>query len=232
MRSAWRLISISSACRLAGLTLAHIYAVPTGLNPYSWIDPAFLTAAAAPSRRLGLSVSGPIHMMFLAAALWQVLFVYRQVGLAAKLNWMDRILILAVLGFTFWQGCDLFVHGSPPLTVGNALNWLTDPLLSLLLIEAILLRRSVLRMQGGMVSRCWGAYAKAIFVTSLGSMGMWAASYQYIPWPLTSLTWYIWFFASAAFAMAPAYQLEVMQRTRERALPKLGRSGVDVLSPV
>lgn len=229
LRLAWQLISISSACRLAGLCLAHIYAVPTGLNPYSWIDPAFLGAAMAPSRRLGLSVSGPIHMMFLAAGLWQVLLVYGRVGLAAKLSWTDRMLMLIVLSFTIWQGCELVVYGSQPLTIENALNWMTDPLLSLLLIEAILLRRAALTMEGGVIVLCWGTYTNAIFVTSLGSMGIWATLHNYIPWPLNSLTWYIWFFTSAAFALAPAYQLEVIQRTHERAFPKLGRSGASLV---
>ena len=97
MRRAWLLISISSACRLAGLSLTHIYAVPTRLNPYSWIDPTFLSVATGPARRLGLALGGPIHMLFLAAGLCQVLMVYRQIGLAAKVNKTDRVLILVVL---------------------------------------------------------------------------------------------------------------------------------------
>ena len=217
MRRVWLLVSISSACRLAGLSLTHIYAVPTGLNPYSWIDPTFLSVATGTARRLGLAVGGPIHMMFLAAGLCQALLVYRQIGLGTMLKWTDRTMILVVLGFTVWQGCEVFASASQALTIENALNWITDPLLSLLLIEAILLRRYTLRIEGGAIARCWGTYANAIFVTSVGSMGLWATSHQYIAWPLNSLTWYVWFLASAAFAMAPAYQLEVLQRTREHA---------------
>jgi hypothetical protein len=232
MRRAWRLISIGSACRLAGLSLAHIYAVPTVWNPYFWIDPAFLSVSADSSRRFGLAVSGPIHMMFLAGGLCQVLIAHRQVGLAERLGWMDRFLILTVGGFTVWQLSELFGSGSQPLTITSALNWLTDPLLSVLLVQSIVLRRTVTRMEGGLICKCWGAFASGVFATSVGSMGIWAASHQYVPWPLSSLTWYVWFLSSAAFALAPAYQLEVMQWNRQRTLSELGKSRAAVSFPV
>jgi len=214
LRRAWLLISIGSACSLVGLTLTHIYATTSGLNPYLGIDPAFVSANAIPSRRVGLSLSGPIHMTFLAAGLCQVLRVYKQVSPATNSKWMDRMAITIVLGFMVRQSYESVVCHAQPFAIHNALNWMTDFLLNVLLVEAILLRRYVLRMRGGGIARCWGAYVTAIFATSLGRLGVWAVTHQYIPWPLSSATWCIWFVVCAAYAIAPAYQMELYHRAR------------------
>lgn len=217
LRGAWRLISISAACRLVGMTLTQVYAVPSGLNPYLWLDPAFMKAVAIPFGHLGMALSGPIHMLFLAVGIGKVLLVYRRTGLGARLKWIDGAALVLVLGFTLRQGYELLAYGGQPFTFDNALKWMTDPLLSLLLVEAILLRSYVLKMSGGGIARCWGAYAAAIFATSLGSISMWATTHEYLAWPLNSLSWYIWFFVSAAYAMAPAYQLEMNKQANEHA---------------
>jgi hypothetical protein len=36
---------------------------------------------------------------------------------------------------------------------------------------------------------------------------MWATAYEYIAWPYSAITWFIWYPASAAYALAPAYQV-------------------------
>ena len=218
LRRAWLLISIGSACRLIGMVTAHILGAQSFLNPYLWHRPSAGDAVAS-FRRMGLAMSGPIHMMLLAAGLFQVLLVYRRVGLAARLRGVDWILLAVVVSFTCGQGYEVLVSrsSSRPLTVYAVLNWMTDPLLSFLLMEAILIRRYVLHMGRGLIAQCWGAYTKAIFATSLGSIGMWAMNYQHIPLPLSSLTWYVWFVVSAAFAVGPAFQLQAIRRANERA---------------
>jgi hypothetical protein len=50
-------------------------------------------------------------------------------------------------------------------------------------------------------------YVIAIVTTSAGDASLWAANAGLLSAPMTALSWYIWFFASAAFASAPAYQL-------------------------
>jgi hypothetical protein len=53
-------------------------------------------------------------------------------------------------------------------------------------------------------------YVIAIVATLAGDASIWAVSEGLLSAPLTALTWYIWFFAAAAFASAPAYQLAAM----------------------
>ncbi len=221
LRRAWQFIVMGSACRFAGLIIAHLYGIHSYLNPDVWLR-NLDSKQTLSLRRLGLAVSGPVSMILLAAGLFHVLRVYRRLGLAPRLKKVDHVLLVLVFSFTLCQGFDVLhslsgMHESA--TIYHVLNWVTDPLLSLLLLEAVLIRRYVTHMGPGLIARCWGAYTKAIFATSLGSMSMWAISHEIIPWPLNSVTWYIWFVVSAAFALGPAYQVEAFRRAQERASP-------------
>jgi len=215
LRRAWLLIAASSACRVTGMAVAHILGVKSYLNPFYWQKSLTLDDSVASFfRPLGLVVSGPMHMALLAIGLFQVLKIYRGVGLAVRLRNIDRLLLALVLGFTAWQGCEIALSKpfSGSFSAYTLINWMTDPLLCVLLWQAILIQRYVSSMGKGFVPRCWGAFTKAIFATSLGSMGMWASAYQHIPYPLNSISWYIWFLVSALFTLGPAYQLEAIQR--------------------
>jgi hypothetical protein len=125
---------------------------------------------------------------------------------------------LLVLAFTISQlYINLPLSGNHP-SLGTMLLWLSDPLLSLLLIEAILVRRSVIRMGQGLVAKCWGMFVLAIVVTSAGDAAIWASNHGLLSASLTALSWYIWFVAAAAFASAPAYQLAAISLTRESSV--------------
>ena len=52
---------------------------------------------------------------------------------------------------------------------------------------------------------------EAIVTTLIGDASIWAVGEELLPEKLVALTWYIWFFAAAAFASAPAYQLAAMK---------------------
>ena len=70
-------------------------------------------------------------------------------------------------------------------------------------------------MGWGLIPRCWLAFTAAIFLTSLGDMGLWAVTEGYLPPALVALSWHIWFVAAACFALGPAYQLQaIVQATR------------------
>ena len=92
----------------------------------------------------------------------------------------------------------------PPYDFHKMLGWASDPRLSILLFEAILIRRSAIETGWGLLAKSWGSFAAGIFLTSLGDMGLWASANSYLPWPYSSVTWYVWFLASAAFALGPA----------------------------
>jgi hypothetical protein len=88
-----------------------------------------------------------------------------------------------------------------------------------LLLEAILIYRSASNMGWGLIPRCWVAFTAAIFLTSLGDMGLWAWAKGYLPQALVVMSWHVWFAAGACFALGPAYQLQaILQATRGHAL--------------
>ena len=157
-------------------------------------------------------------MAFLAIGLGRVLSIQRKFKLAGSLTRGDRALLILILAFSVSQiAIDLPLLGRHP-SLGTMLLWLSDPLLSLLLVEAVLVRRSVIRIGHGLLARCWGMFVVAIVTTSAGDAALWATSRDLLPEPLAALSWYIWFVAAAAFASAPAYQLAAMTLTRQESL--------------
>ena len=90
--------------------------------------------------------------------------------------------------------------------------WPVDVFLWLLLVEALLLYRSASEMGSGYIGRCWKALAVGVFLVSLGVVAMSATSWGYLPWPWSSVVWYVWLPAATAFALGPAYQLEAIQQ--------------------
>ena len=54
-------------------------------------------------------------------------------------------------------------------------------------------------------------------MTALGDMGIWAADRGYLHSPWHALTWYLWLPAAASFALAPAFQLEVIRNANGAA---------------
>jgi hypothetical protein len=202
MRPAWFLIFLSFALRLSGDVLTHLLSINSSSSPMAL-------------KELGQVVGGPGAMVLLAGGLLLVLRMYRRLGLLARLTVFDYVLVGAVTAYTLRFAYDLleWQSDSPaPVTILKAIKWLSDPLLSLLLFEAIFIRRSVIRMGSGLISRCWGAFTAGIFFTSVGDMGLWAVAQGYLNWPQSSITWYVWFLASAAYALGPAYQAEAMSR--------------------
>jgi hypothetical protein len=216
MKPAWFLILLSFACRFSGDLLTHLLSVKSHLNPrylLAGLIGAWDDQAAQATREIGLVIGGPGSMVLLAGGLLLVLRLYRQLGLLARLRVLDYVLVVAVTTYTLRFTYDLLrLLGESPAPVATlkAINWLSDPLLSLLLIEAIFIRRSVIQMGSGLISRCWGAFTAGIFFTSAGDMGLWAVAQGYLKWPQSSITWYIWFLASAAYALGPAYQAEAI----------------------
>jgi hypothetical protein len=218
MRLAWGMIACAALARLAGVLLR---AISDGHLPWG-----FWHRVGSPSGGLfvnmtqfGLVVGGPLSMAFLAVGLGRVLAIQRRFRLLGSLTRFDKALLFLVLAFSLSQ---LFIN--VPLLVnhpsmGTMLLWLSDPLLSLLLVEAILVRRSVIRMGQGLVAKCWGRFVLAIVITSAGDAAIWASSQNLLSESMTALSWYIWFVAAAAFASAPAYQLAAISLTREDSVP-------------
>jgi hypothetical protein len=190
LRPAWLLITISALLQLSA-------AVPIRSSS-EWSE-----------------LSGPLYMVFLACGLFYVLRACRQIGVLGQLKTVDFVLLGVVLLYTLIFFVTVVFspqHGGRTVGPHAIISWTSDPLLCVLLLEAILIRRSAANLGWGLVSRCWMCFTVAIFLTSVGDIGLWASSKGYLPHFLEVASWYTWFLASAAYALGPAYQSQAMLR--------------------
>jgi len=224
MRLAWGLIACAALARFVGTLLRGLSTWHLSLIFGHWLSSPHTAGLDAGMDVTGMVAGGPLSMVFLAVGLGCVLRIQRRFGLMAPLTRGDQALLILIVAFTVRQIMFSFLPllGSHP-SRGTMLLWLSDPLLSLLLIEAVLVRRSVIRMGAGLVARCWGMYAFAIAITSAGDAAIWATSKGLLAEPLMFLSWFIWYVAAAAFACAPAYQLAAMSLIREECMQTSGK---------
>lgn len=222
LRPAWLLISIAASARLAGFVLAEIFSAGPGLTSPRFIAQPAPWLPLSTTHRAGLALAGPVALLLLSPALALVGRAYDRHGLSGELRVMDW-LALGVASFLMvndtWDGIRWTLAREAPLDLYRALGFVVDPLLLVLLFQALTLRRAAQTMAGGLIGRCWSAYSAAVFLTVLGCLGQWAVNYGYLPRPVAVPTWFVWFLVSAAFAMGPAYQLEALDRVRRGLLP-------------
>jgi hypothetical protein len=211
LRTAWKLISAGAGLQAASLLLGHWLGVKIPINPIVWSGnevPQWVKPA-------GLFLGGAPTMAILAIGLWRVVRLYRSFDLRQPLGIFDKALLTAACVYTvFTLGVvvRLMLMGQKTAGFTEMLSWTADPLLCVLLFEALILRRSVRMMSGGLVANCWFAFVVAIALTIAGDISIWAEAYQIVPWPWRSLLWYVWYGAAIAFTVAPAYQLEAIAR--------------------
>ncbi len=220
LRLAWMLIAIASFYRCIGYLFSQIFDTTSNLNPVHLVlgpqDSHFYQTC----QNFGLLISGPVSMAVLAAGLFLVLRILRRVDLLARLRPLDYVLISAVAAFTLRQLYEIvgMVRTAPQAhDIYTMLGWASDPLLSILLIEAILIRRSAIETGWGLLAKSWGAFSLAIFLTLLGDIGIWVTWHNYLPYPYNSINWYVWFLASAAYVLGPAYQVEACRHAYHEA---------------
>lgn len=211
MRSAWGFISLAAACEMAGSLAVQILSADSIVNPLR--GAAIWPDAAGWIRQAGLIAGGTCRFACLATGLFYALRVYRHAGFLARLLWPDRVILGVLAGYIVWEFADLGIavrQGKHPGAAEMA-GWPVDPLLWVLLLEAMLLYRSVRAMGPGWIGRCWMAFGAGVALVALGDVSLWATAYGYLRWPWNALGWYVWLPASAAFALAPAYQLHAMR---------------------
>ncbi|MGC8792101.1 MAG: hypothetical protein ACP5U2_01760 [Bryobacteraceae bacterium] len=223
LRPAWLLISLAAAARLAGFVLSEILSSGPGLRGPRFIAQPAPWLPLSQTHRAGLALAGPVALLLLSPALALVGRAYDRHGLSGELC-PSEWLALGVASFLIvndtWDGVRWSLAHEQPLDVYRALGFVVDPLLLVLLFQALTLRRAAQTMAGGLIGRCWTAYSLAIFFTVLGCLGQWAVNYGYVPQALVVPTWYVWFLVSAALATGPAYQREALRRLRRGLLPE------------
>jgi hypothetical protein len=191
LHRAWTLIMVGAACRWVGVILAH--AMPS----------------SEPIRNIGLFISGPVQLATLAWALTIVLRLYRRLGYSMRfssLDWLQLIVCSA-----------LAVSGVIQNLITPSSGFFTDILLCVLLFQAIVLKRSVSQMGGGLVAACWTSYVWAVFLTALGDLGITIVAYNAVPVEFFPATWLIWYPAAAAWALGPAFLSEAVVLANESA---------------
>jgi hypothetical protein len=213
MYRAWYLIFISAACDLIGAIFVQFLSASQAYNPLAyahWWSPEL----AVSLRQFGQVIGGSLRFAFLAAGLFQALRIYRKFGFLARLTIADWALLAAAGAYVLREAADLAyaIHNGKHPSTGEILGWPTDPLLWILLAESILLYRSVHQMGPGWIGRCWRAFSLGVSFIVLGNAALWATAYGFLPWPWSSIGWYLWLPAAAAFALAPAYQLDATHR--------------------
>jgi len=211
LHPAWILISAAAGLRVLSLVLGHWLGANVPLNPIVWAGrtvPSWINV-------VGMFLGGAPTLAILAAGLWRVARLYRSLGFRQQLRMTDWILLLAACCYTICT-FSIVVHllylGKKTAGLLEMMSWTADPLLCVLLFEALILLRSVRLMRGGLVASCWYAYVIAVALTILGDVSIWAEAYNLVPWPWRSLSWYVWYAAATAFAAAPAFQLEAIRR--------------------
>ena len=213
MRLAWSMIALAGLARLTGTVIREGASghLPWGLHQWLVQYHGGLFANLA---QLGTVIGSPLSMALLAIGLGRVLSIQRRFRLPGSLTRGDKALLALILAFSLSQIAIILPLVRGQNSLGRILLWMSDPLLALLLVQAVLVRRSVIRIGQGLLAKCWGMFVVAIVTTSLGDAAIWANNYSLLPASLTALTWYIWFIPAAAFASAPAYQLAAMSTTR------------------
>lgn len=208
---AWFLLTMAAAVRLLGTTISQL------LRPFladgQWLDPQVV-------RDMGIVLSSPLMFLLLGAGLALVLRVYHQLGLLKTLNKVDYVLIGLSVFFCLHQAKEV-IEWLPDLkrrfNVFAMMNWASDPLLSLLLVESIVLWRAGRNLAGGYVEHCYRAFAIAVMLTSLGNVGIWIEAWGLLPWPYRAVVWFIWIPAAIWYAAAPAYMAQAIARAMQTA---------------
>lgn len=213
LRLAWAVLSAAALLHAAGTAIRHVFSQDIALNPLGslGLDAAVLAQLQEYGRLLG----GVLFPLALAVGLALVLRRLRQLGLRPRFHaadWLAGAAVTAYLVFqagrmAYWLG-----PGGARVTASWLIGWATDPLFAGLFFTALLLRRANAALRGGFIARCWSAYALAVLLTTAGDFGLAAQAAGWLHpaavWPI----WLIWHPAAAAFALAPLYQLDTMDR--------------------
>jgi len=212
MRKAWTLIAWSNTLLLNSAVVAQVLRRQSASYPF--VPPSGGETILSVARHNGVTVSGPGRLALLVVGLYFALKAYRRSGLLGRLGALDWV-VLGVFGVYVARNIAALaavVNGEN----GSALlywilGWPVGPLLWLLLAQALLLFRSAQRMEAGRIGQCWKVLALGIFLTVAADMGLWATNYGYLRGSWSALIYYAWLPAAAAFARAPALQLEAIR---------------------
>jgi hypothetical protein len=206
----WFFITTAFGCDLVGLIVSKLLA--THPNSF-WLD-----GYTPVLYQFGQFVSGPLRLVVLAWGLLSVLRAFYRAGiLTLRLRVWEYAMLLCLGSYTLSENLQAAAirNAGGLWSLSGVIESLNDPLLLLVLLAVLLVRRSAQDLGGSYLTRCWTAMAWALGVIFLGNIMTWAFSYNYLPLWMTSIGWNCWFLAGAGFPLACAFQLQAMGRTAE-----------------
>jgi hypothetical protein len=214
LRQAWLLIMWAAGLQCVGTICTQVLGAYTHLNPLMYTRSGWPAPAIGMCARVGLLLNGPFQMTLLACGLSFVLRAYRRSGLFPHMARWVWLLAGTLVLYTMHEGKMVQVLLQTGKVRGGyqVLGWPSDPLLIVLLFEALCILRPVLGTGWGLIARCWGAFAAGIALHVLGDILLWAAWDGSPPDLARALGWLAWFLAAAAYALGPAYQLEAFRQ--------------------
>jgi len=219
LRRARLLIMVSALCHVVGSVLSHILPAESYLNPLYVLHLPRLKTAQTHLKPLGMFIGGPVQMVVLGGGLFIAFRLCRRFQTRSKLKLVDWIILGLVAAYALLVAyviVRLRWGARPTPGFAEVMDWANDPLLCALLFFAFFLRRSLVQMGWGFVTKCWGAYVVAILGTSVASAGLWLESFGIFPYPGSAILWYVWPIIYAAYALGPTYQVEAARVALDR----------------
>jgi hypothetical protein len=229
LRSTWMLLTLAAAVRAASGVVTEFLGTYWLLNPLVWSERS-KSGLIEQIRHWALIAGGPIRLALLAAALLAVLRILRKYGFPVRPAFGDWAVSGIVCMFTlarFGEACAASLKGRQ---IGQA-DWISLaglPILCVLSMEALLLRRSVAGMGNGLSCRGWVALGYGILLTVAGEVVLWVLPHYSQTLPLAMVCAFLPLTIGSVFALVPAYQL-VAQR---RALRSAGSQPEDLSAGV
>lgn len=230
--SAWLLITLAAAARAVSGVLAQVLGTDWLLNPLVWAGHA-KSGLIEQIRQAALIGGGPIRLALLAGAMLAVLRVLRKLGFRVRSSATDWAMFGIVCLFTLCRFGEAGAASLAGREIGRE-NWISLaglPILCVLFLEAMLLRRSVARMGNGLITRGWLALVCGILLTGAGEVALWVIPHYSQTLPLGMFGTLIHLPVAAAFALAPAYQVAAQRRAMRPAssAPEDAAAGIPAL---
>jgi hypothetical protein len=213
LQPAWFLIMMSGGCHLVSALCVQILSANSPLNPLPHSTPTGSGFDLTAIHRFGLLVGGPLQMLLLTAGLGFMLRLCRRSGIVVRYQFSDWLL-MSIAGIETYFEISYVVteyRAGQILTAYDLLMAASGPLLILLLVQANLVKGYMTNLDRGMIAKCWSSFTAAIFLTSLGNLGMWLDAHGQLPTGIVCITWFIAFLSATAYTLAPAWQIEAIQ---------------------
>jgi hypothetical protein len=218
LRSTWMLLTLAAAARAASGVVTEFLGTFWLLNPL-WGGEQARSGLILQIRQAALIAGGPIRLALLAAAMLAVLRVVRKYGFPVRPTFGDWAVSGIVCMFTLsrlGESCAASLAGRP-ISQADWISLAGLPILCVLSMEAMLLRRAVARMGKGLVSRGWVALGYGILLTVTGEVVLWVLPHFSQTLPLAVVCALVPLTIGSAFALVPAYQLVAQRRALKPA---------------